>query len=133
GFQTNGSGLLGFLDGTGHLSDINGNPIPGFGITGSASTDSGELFIGLFPLLKDKNGTPNTNLPRPLDFYDVHFDITFPNINNSSIFVTGGQFSLIDASRGGFVINPVPDGGSTVSLLGCALLGLAALRRKLGY
>ena len=33
-------------------------------------------------------------------------------------------------------INPsgvgVPDGGSTVSLLGCALLGLAALRRKLG-
>ena len=25
----------------------------------------------------------------------------------------------------------VPDGGSTVSLLGCALLGLAALRRKL--
>ena len=27
---------------------------------------------------------------------------------------------------------PVPDGGSTVSLLGFALLGLAALRRKLG-
>ena len=27
----------------------------------------------------------------------------------------------------------VPDGGSTVSLLGCALLGLAALRRKLGW
>ena len=26
----------------------------------------------------------------------------------------------------------IPDGGSTVSLLGCALLGLAALRRKLG-
>jgi hypothetical protein len=26
----------------------------------------------------------------------------------------------------------VPDGGSTVSLLGCALLGLAALGRKLG-
>ena len=26
----------------------------------------------------------------------------------------------------------VPDGGSTVSLLGCALLGLTALRRKLG-
>ena len=28
-------------------------------------------------------------------------------------------------------IGPVPDGGSTVSLLGSALLGLAALRRKL--
>jgi hypothetical protein len=34
-------------------------------------------------------------------------------------------------------VNPtgvgVPDGGSTVSLLGCALLGLAGLRRKLGW
>jgi hypothetical protein len=29
-------------------------------------------------------------------------------------------------------VGAVPDGGSTVSLLGCALLGLAALRRKLG-
>jgi hypothetical protein len=29
------------------------------------------------------------------------------------------------------VVN-VPDSGSTASLLGCALLGLAALRRKLG-
>jgi hypothetical protein len=29
-------------------------------------------------------------------------------------------------------IGAVPDGGSTVSLLGCALLGVAALRRKLG-
>jgi hypothetical protein len=27
----------------------------------------------------------------------------------------------------------VPDGGTTVSLLGCALLGLAGLRRKLGW
>ena len=27
----------------------------------------------------------------------------------------------------------VPDGGTTVSLLGCALLGLAAVRRKLSY
>jgi VPDSG-CTERM motif len=26
----------------------------------------------------------------------------------------------------------VPDSGSTVCLLGCALLGVAALRRKLG-
>jgi protein with PEP-CTERM/exosortase system signal len=38
-------------------------------------------------------------------------------------------------TAGGLTIResvPVPDGGSTVSLLGCALLGLAALRRKLG-
>ena len=35
------------------------------------------------------------------------------------------NFTLIIGGAG------VPDGGSTVSLLGCALLGLAALRRKL--
>ena len=33
--------------------------------------------------------------------------------------------------RVGFDNGRVPDGGSTVSLLGCALLGLAVLRRKL--
>jgi hypothetical protein len=32
----------------------------------------------------------------------------------------------------GPIVVSVPDGGSTVSLHGCALLGLAALRRKLG-
>jgi VPDSG-CTERM motif len=36
------------------------------------------------------------------------------------------NFTLVIGAAG------VPDGGSTVSLLGCALLGLAALRRKLG-
>jgi len=40
-----------------------------------------------------------------------------------------GAFLLDDVS-----VEPagVPDGGTTASLLGCALLGLAALRRKLG-
>ena len=37
------------------------------------------------------------------------------------------NFTLIIGGAG------VPDGGSTVSLLGCALLGLAALRRKLPF
>jgi hypothetical protein len=36
------------------------------------------------------------------------------------------NFTLIIEGAG------VPDGGSTVSLLGCALLGVAALRRKFG-
>ena len=36
------------------------------------------------------------------------------------------NFTLVIGGAG------VPDGGSTVSLLGCALLGLTALRRKLG-
>ena len=34
--------------------------------------------------------------------------------------------------QAGPTVESVPDGGTTVSLLGCALLGLAALRRKLG-
>jgi hypothetical protein len=38
------------------------------------------------------------------------------------------RFTLQIGSAG---VPGVPDGGSTVSLLGCALLGLAALRRKL--
>jgi hypothetical protein len=36
------------------------------------------------------------------------------------------NFTLIIGGAG------VPDGGSTVSLLGCALIGMAALRRRLG-
>jgi hypothetical protein len=120
-FRTNGSGVLGFLDGTGHLSDINGNPIPGLGITGSASRSDGTLGIGLFPL-------QGINLARPFNFYDVHFDITFPDINNPSIFVTGGEFTLIN-SGGHFGIGPfVPDSGSTFLLLGMGALVIMGCR-----
>ena len=64
--------------------------------------------------------------------------MTFDNATFASLGVTPGtyewtwgtglpnqNFTLIIGGAG------VPDGGSTVSLLGCALLGLAALRRKL--
>jgi protein with PEP-CTERM/exosortase system signal len=34
-------------------------------------------------------------------------------------------------ASGGPTVESVPDGGSTISLLGFALLGMAALRRKL--
>ena len=39
----------------------------------------------------------------------------------------------VEAARiqGGPTVTSVPDGGSTISLLGFALLGVAALRRKL--
>jgi len=63
---------------------------------------------------------------------------TFDNATFASLEVTPGtyvwtwgtglpnqNFTLIIGGAG------VPDGGSTVSLLGCALVGLAALRRKL--
>jgi len=64
--------------------------------------------------------------------------MTFDNATFASLGVTPGtyewtwgtglrnqNFTLIIGGAG------VPDGGSTVSLLGFALLGLAALRRKL--
>jgi hypothetical protein len=49
-------------------------------------------------------------------------DVFLPNTGSGDLV----GFTLIIGGAG------VPDGGSTVSLLGCALLGLAALRRKLG-
>ena len=68
--------------------------------------------------------------------------MTFDNATLASLGVTPGtyvwtwgtglanqNFTLQIRSVG---VPRVPDGGSTVSLLGCALLGLAALRRKLG-
>jgi len=124
--QTNGSGLLGYLGGTGYLIDAQGNPIPGYGITGSASGD-GWIGISLFPLLKDENGTPNTDLLRPFDFYGIHYDLIFPDVDDPSIYVTGGMFSLVDPDGHLFGVGPgvqrniVPDSGSTLFLLGMGI------------
>ena len=136
--ETNGSGILGYLGGTGYLIDAQGNAIPGYGITGSASGDSGWLGISLFPLVKDENGTPNTDLLRPFDFYGVHYDLIFPDLDDPSIYVTGGNFSLTDPGGhvfgigpGGLPRNIVPDSGSTLLLLGMGIaltLGFRARR-----
>jgi hypothetical protein len=132
--QTNSVGFVGFLDGTGYLIDINGNPIPGYGITGSASGSDGWMAISLFPLLKDEDGTPNDDLPRPFDFYGVHYDLMFPNVNDDAIFVTKGEFWLSSADGGVFGIGPgipdniVPDSGATLLLLGTGLLLSICLR-----
>jgi hypothetical protein len=132
--QTNSLGFVGFLQGTGYLIDVNGNAIPGFGITGSASGSDGWMAISLFPLLKDEDGTPNDDLPRPFDFYGVHFDLVFPDVDDPSIYVTGGEFWLSDPSGGVFGIGPglprniVPDSGSTLLLLGIGLAVTIGLR-----
>jgi hypothetical protein len=93
GLSTTGSGLVGFMEGSGSLLDARGKAIPGYGITGSASSDDGSMHMGLFPLFADDNGAPDTELSRPLDFYGVRFNIIFPEVN-PSIKVTDGQFSL---------------------------------------
>jgi VPDSG-CTERM motif len=61
--------------------------------------------------------------------------MTFNNATFASLGVTPGTYVWTwgDGANQRFTlrIGTVPDGGSTISLLGCALLGLAALRRKL--
>ena len=90
--QTNSPGFLGFVSGTGYLIDAHGNAIPGYRVTGSVSGNDGTLSIGVFPLLEDKTGAPFDWLLRPLDFYGVHYDFTFPNRPLNA--VIGGQFFL---------------------------------------
>ncbi len=131
--QTNGSGPLDSLQGTGNLIDSQNNAIPGFGVTGSASGNN-LLGIGLFPLLKDKNGTPNNDLPRPLDFSGIHFELMFPDIGNPSVHVTGGEFELVSDPDAVFGVGPgvpsdiVSDSGSTLLLFSITSFGLFALR-----
>ncbi len=63
--------------------------------------------------------------------------MTFNNATFASLGVTPGTYVWTwgTGANQNFTLQiggaAVPDGGSTVSLLGCALLGLAALRRKL--
>src|SRR5215475_6112595 len=67
-------------------------------------------------------------------YTELTFNATAASANtNLSFSETSGN---IDIFIDDISVNPagvgVPDGGTTVSLLGCALLGLAGLRRKLG-
>lgn len=67
------------------------------------------------------------------NFTQFTVNATASGANTNLSFIGGGvaTFRLDDIS-----VEPagvgVPDGGMTVSLLGCALLGLAAVRRRLG-
>ena len=131
--QTNSSDSLGFLGGTGYLIDGQGMAIPGFGVTGSAS-GNGSLAIGLFPLLKDIDGTPNTDLVRPLDFYGFHFDLKLADAGDLSIHVTMGTLSLLSETGAPFGIGPhvprdiVPEIGNTLFLLAISLAALIFAR-----
>ena len=127
--QTNGTTKHDFLQGTGFLIDSQGMAIPGFGVTGRASGND-LLTIGFFPLLKDENGTPNTDLARPLDFFGIHLNLTFPDKDNPSIQVIGGEFGLFSNPDAVFGVGPgvprdiVPDSGSTLLLLSVGVIGL---------
>jgi hypothetical protein len=119
--HTSGGGDPAFLHGTCYLVDSNGQPSPGFEITGSSS--AADLFsMGLFPLLQDQNGTPNRNLSRPLDFFRIHFDLTLSDLQDPLIQITTSDLGLISEPNPPFGIGPnlpadsVPDAGSTLIL-----------------
>ncbi|HVV00226.1 MAG TPA: hypothetical protein VHH88_02620 [Verrucomicrobiae bacterium] len=130
--QTSGSGLVGFLDGTGYITDLSGNPITGYAATGAASSDDGGMFIGLFPC-QDSDGTLDSGLSRPLDFYGVHFDLLFPDA--PSLQITGARFTIFD-SGGEFGIGPnipldVPEPPTcALAILGVLLCALPRPRRS---
>ena len=69
-----------------------------------------------------------------LSGYTEHtFDFTYTGGSTQLLFTylnVPGEWLLDDVSVN--AVGTVPDGGTTVSLLGCALLGLAGLRRRLG-
>ncbi len=121
--QTNGSGLVGFLQGTGYLTDILGSALEPPEILGGASSDDGRMFAGLFP-----------QVGRPIDIYGVHFDLTFPT--SLSVAVTGGQFRLLsdDFVFGigpGLPADIVPETGSTAILLGMSFLAIILFTHRL--
>jgi hypothetical protein len=112
------------------------------GFTGPTSFGSGGVFLantgsGDFVGIADAAG----NLGVPTGYVSgagLMSSSTWNSATFASLGVTPGtyvwtwgtglpnqNFTLVIGGAG------VPDGGSTVSLLGCALLGLAALRRKL--
>src|SRR5205814_10306576 len=129
-------GLIETVQTSGAIVDIySGFTVPtSFGSGGVflANTGSGD-FVGI----ADSVG----NLGVPIGYVSgaaLSDSMTFDNATLASLGVTPGtyiwswgtglpnqNFTLIIGGVG------VPDGGTTISLLGCALLGLAALRRKL--
>ena len=126
--QTNAGTFPGFVTNvSAYLIAQDGSAIPGFSVVGRADSSSGGTSLGFFPLLAE-NGTPNTSLSFPLDFYGVHFDFAVPN--EPSVDIIGADFALIQSARfSQFAVGPhVPDAGSTLLLFLVAATGLVAAK-----
>jgi hypothetical protein len=103
----------------------------GSGNLSVANTASGDL-VGSVPTFGG-----NLFVPQGYLTGDLSSSATWNNASFASLGLTPGTYvwtwgnGLPNQSFTLVIGGSVPDGGSTVSLLGCALLGLAALRRKL--
>jgi hypothetical protein len=123
-FNTDHAGLVGFLEGTGFFVDADGNSLHTPQTLGSASSSSGFMAVGLFPISSGE-------LHRPYDFYGIHLDLILPS--NPSVSVTDLQFQLVSGPFGvgpGLPPDIVSDQGRTLPLLGCALIALALIGFK---
>jgi hypothetical protein len=122
---------------SGDVKSFTGVSGPSFGsgedtLADSSGGDAVGIFGGVF-------GSGTVIVPRGYVSGDpLLAQSTYSNANFASLGITPGTYIYTwgtgaDADRFTLLIGGpgVPDGGSTVSLLGSALLGLAALRRKL--
>ena len=121
-----GYATSGYLDVTGPANAGDYTLVPGSGSDGSFVWDS-IVFVGSDPFLDTTGG--------------LQFAMAGAEVN---MFYNSGQWDPADTyslwgappnwapeSYGTATLTPVPDGGLTVALLGGALVGLQALRRKL--
>ena len=123
--HTNANCLPGFGSGTGCIFDQTGQPMEAPVVLGSAASDEGAIFLGLFPLFD--------GAPADAHFYGFHMDIMLPNnpsfqITDEDLRLYGGQIQVADqVVQGKFGIGPhVADTGSTAILFAFALLLLSA-------
>jgi hypothetical protein len=122
--DTNANGLPGFASGRGFIFDQAGNPLQPLERLGSAASDNGAIFLGLFPLLD--------GAPANAHFYGFHMDITLPN--NPGLKITGENLQLlgghVGAVQGQFGIGPhVADNDSALALFAFALLALRVMTK----
>ena len=123
--HTNADGFPGFGSGTGFIFDQTGQPLEAPVVLGSAASDEGSIYLGLFPLLDEA--------PANARFYGFHMDITLPHnsgfkITDEDLRLFGGQIQVADqVVQGQFGIGPhIADTGSTAILFAFALLVLSA-------
>lgn len=120
--------VVGFIHGTGYLTDQNGIQISPAMTLGSAAyynEDTAGMDIALFPF-------DFLSLKSPSTFYGAHFDLMFPDAPYS---ITNGEISLLsptnDRYAHGFRIGPhIPETGSSAALLGLGLVALIAVKQQ---
>jgi hypothetical protein len=141
-----GNGFFDFYPGNGLYVDLDGSTRQAGTMTSSSLTLGPGSYVLSFDLGGSQRGDVNTvhvsilgtavsqtyteNSSDPLALHTISFTLLAPVAANL-VFHNDGADN-IGAILDDVTLSRVPDGGTTISLLGCALLGLAALRRKLG-